>query len=58
MGARVAREALPGGGKAGYADSLIEEEEGLNNHNVVIKCAERITMPKRGGELGFSKNQH
>ncbi|AQL01639.1 vacuolar proton pump homolog1 [Zea mays] len=28
------------GGKAGYADSLIEEEEGLNDHNVVVKCAE------------------
>jgi hypothetical protein len=23
-----------------------------------MKDAERITMPKRGGELGFSKNQH
>ena len=22
------------------------------------KETERITMPKRGGELGFSKNQH
>ncbi|KAK8655012.1 hypothetical protein V6N13_107604 [Hibiscus sabdariffa] len=28
------------GGKNGYADYLIEEEEGLNDHNVVLKCAE------------------
>ncbi|KAF0933514.1 hypothetical protein E2562_018596 [Oryza meyeriana var. granulata] len=26
--------------KDGYGDSLIEEEEGLNDHNVVAKCAE------------------
>ena len=26
--------------KNGYADSLIEEEEGLNDHAVVAKCAE------------------
>lgn len=25
---------------AGYGDYLIEEEEGLNDHNVVMKCAE------------------
>ncbi|KAL4277995.1 hypothetical protein GQ457_03G045650 [Hibiscus cannabinus] len=28
------------GGKNDYADYLIEEEEGLNDHNVVMKCAE------------------
>lgn len=28
------------GAKNGYNDSLIEEEEGINDHNVVIKCAE------------------
>ena len=28
------------GSKNGYADYLIEEEEGLNDHNVVLKCAE------------------
>ncbi|XP_044958323.1 pyrophosphate-energized vacuolar membrane proton pump-like [Hordeum vulgare subsp. vulgare] len=28
------------GAKNGYGDYLIEEEEGLNDHNVVIKCAE------------------
>ena len=28
------------GGKNGYGDYLIEEEEGLNDHNVVLKCAE------------------
>ncbi|CAJ2634656.1 unnamed protein product [Trifolium pratense] len=26
--------------KNGYNDSLIEEEEGINDHNVVLKCAE------------------
>lgn len=26
--------------KNGYSDYLIEEEEGVNDHNVVIKCAE------------------
>lgn len=26
--------------KNGYSDSLIEEEEGINDHNVVVKCAE------------------
>lgn len=28
------------GSKNGYSDYLIEEEEGVNDHNVVIKCAE------------------
>ena len=33
--------SLSNNGKgAGYGDSLIEEEEGLNDHNVVAKCAE------------------
>lgn len=27
-------------GKNGYSDRLIEEEEGINDHNVVVKCAE------------------
>ncbi|CAL5373399.1 unnamed protein product [Camellia sinensis] len=26
--------------KSGYTDYLIEEEEGVNEHNVVAKCAE------------------
>lgn len=26
--------------KNGYGDYLIEEEEGINDHNVVVKCAE------------------
>lgn len=26
--------------KNGYTDYLVEEEEGLNDHNVVLKCAE------------------
>jgi len=32
--------AAAGGSKNGYGDYLIEEEEGLNDHNVVVKCAE------------------
>lgn len=27
-------------GKNGYGDYLIEEEEGINEQNVVVKCAE------------------
>jgi predicted nuclease with TOPRIM domain len=33
---------------------LISKAKDLNVCNV----SEKITMPKRGGELGFSKNQH
>jgi len=29
-----------GAGKNGHGDYLIEEEEGLNDHNTVLKCAE------------------
>ncbi|TQE09751.1 hypothetical protein C1H46_004708 [Malus baccata] len=29
-----------GAGKNGYNDYLIEEEEGGNDHNVVLRCAE------------------
>ena len=29
-----------GAAKSGPSDYLIEEEEGLNDHNVVVKCAE------------------
>lgn len=29
-----------GNGKNGYTEYLIEEEEGLNDHNIVEKCAE------------------
>ncbi|CAD6337476.1 unnamed protein product [Miscanthus lutarioriparius] len=36
----AAAAASGGGGKNGYGDYLIEEEEGLNDHNVVVKCAE------------------
>ncbi|MBA0754138.1 hypothetical protein Gogos_022043 [Gossypium gossypioides] len=36
------------GGKNGYSDYLIEEEEGLNDHNVVIKCAEIQTAISEG----------
>ncbi len=27
-------------GKNGYAEHLIEEEEGINDHGVVLKCAD------------------
>lgn len=37
----AARDTSPNSaGKNGYSDYLIEEEEGINDHNVVIKCAE------------------
>ena len=32
--------AAAGGSKNGYGDYLIEEDEGLNDHNIVVKCAE------------------
>ncbi|XP_040376797.1 pyrophosphate-energized vacuolar membrane proton pump-like isoform X2 [Oryza brachyantha] len=34
------RRGEGGAGKSGPSDYLIEEEEGLNDHNVVSKCAE------------------
>lgn len=34
------KQSTASAGKNGYNDSLIEEEEGLNEHNVVLKCAE------------------
>ncbi|KAL2338436.1 hypothetical protein Fmac_012882 [Flemingia macrophylla] len=37
----AARDSSPNAaGKNGYNDYLIEEEEGINDHNVVAKCAE------------------
>ena len=45
--------ASAGGGKNGYGDYLIEEEEGLNDHNVVVKCAEiqkAISEGEPGGD--------
>ncbi|KAF1875572.1 hypothetical protein Lal_00006201 [Lupinus albus] len=37
----AARDASPNAaGKNGYNDYLIEEEEGINDHTVVLKCAE------------------
>lgn len=35
-------------GKNGYGDYLIEEEEGLNDHNVVLKCSEIQTAISEG----------
>ena len=40
----------PANNKNDYNDYLIEEEEGINNHNVVAKCAE-IQSAISEGEL-------
>ncbi|XP_072952631.1 pyrophosphate-energized vacuolar membrane proton pump-like [Typha angustifolia] len=37
-----------GGSKNDYTDYLIEEEEGLNDHNVVLKCADIQTAISEG----------
>ncbi|TQD69275.1 hypothetical protein C1H46_045192 [Malus baccata] len=37
---RNAPPSGPNSNKNGYNDYLIEEEEGLNDQNVVVKCAE------------------
>ena len=37
-----------GAGKNGFADHLIEEEEGINDHSVVLKCAEIQTAISEG----------
>ena len=34
------KNSAPKNNKNGYNDFLIEEEEGINDHNVVAKCAE------------------
>jgi hypothetical protein len=47
--------AASGGSKNGYGDYLIEEEEGLNDHNVVVKCAEIQTAISEG-EAGDSSD--
>lgn len=36
----VEKHSPPAGEKNGHTDSLIEEEEGINDHTVVQKCAE------------------
>ncbi|XP_044957966.1 uncharacterized protein LOC123409034, partial [Hordeum vulgare subsp. vulgare] len=41
-------EASASGGKYGASEYLIEEEEGLNDHNVVLKCAEIQTAISEG----------
>lgn len=42
------RNAANSSNKNGYNDYLIEEEEGINDHNVVIKCAEIQTAISEG----------
>jgi hypothetical protein len=37
------------------ADEIVGATHGQTSGSLAF---ERITMPKRGGELGFSKNQH
>ncbi|RRT82413.1 hypothetical protein BHE74_00021008 [Ensete ventricosum] len=39
----------PSGSRDGVSDYLIEEEEGLNDHNVVAKCAEIQSAISEGG---------
>nr|CAB3469658.1 unnamed protein product [Digitaria exilis] len=46
--------ASSSGSKNGYGDSLIEEEEGLNDHNVVVKCAEIQLAISEGEEQGLA----
>lgn len=46
--------AFNNGAKNGYNDYLIEEEEGVNDHNVVLKCAEIQNAISEGISL-FSK---
>jgi hypothetical protein len=50
---RVTPERRADGGavKSGPSDYLIEEEEGLNDHNVVVKCAEIQTAISEGERL-------
>jgi inorganic pyrophosphatase len=48
--------AASGGGKNGYGDYLIEEEEGLNDHNVVVKCAEIQNAISEGEPGDFSSD--
>lgn len=50
------RHASGGSGsnsKNGYSDYLIEEEEGINDHSVVTKCADIQTAISEGEILGF-----
>jgi hypothetical protein len=35
-----------------------KKKDGKKKRRIKKIIYERITMPKRGGELGFSKNQH
>ena len=54
--AHAAAAAASGGSKnGGYGDYLIEEEEGLNAHNVVVKCHEIQTAISEGESLSPSQ---
>ena len=52
---KVTPERTPpsAGNKNGYSDYLIEEEEGLNDHNVVVKCAEIQSAISEGIPFSF-----
>lgn len=53
----AARDASPNAaGKNGYNDYLIEEEEGINDHNVVLKCAEIQSAISEGLSLPFKNS--
>lgn len=41
----------PRNNKNGYGDYLIEEEEGINDHSVVVKCAEIQNAISEGEEV-------
>lgn len=45
--------SIPSSNKNGFGDYLIEEEEGLNDHNVVVKCAEIQNAISEGRALGY-----
>jgi hypothetical protein len=59
-GASAIREIGTGGDKTA-SSGRTHSRESAHKHKEESSSSiksERITMPKRGGELGFSKNQH
>ena len=50
---RYASGGLAKSNKNGYGDYLIEEEEGINDHSVVTKCAEIQSAISEGEIFGF-----
>jgi hypothetical protein len=52
------REIVTGDKLASSGRTLSRESGHKHKEESSSSNNERITMPKRGGELGFSKNQH